>query len=83
MKEITIEGKDVKCQETAVLNHLRRYGSITAKTAYLEYGIQRLSAIIFNLRKDGYRILSSPMITKNRFGHTTRFVKYKYIKPIK
>ena len=37
-----------------VLNHLRINGSITSWEAIQEYGVTRLSATIFNLRKKGY-----------------------------
>lgn len=43
-------------QEDIVLNHLRRYGSITSMQAFERYQITRLSAKIFNLREEGYRI---------------------------
>ena len=35
-----------------ILNHLITKGSITSWEAIKEYGITRLSAVIFNLRKE-------------------------------
>ena len=43
-------------QEDEVLNHLRKYGSITSMTAFRMYDITRLSAKVFTLRKRGYDI---------------------------
>lgn len=43
-------------QEDIVLQHLRVHGSITSMTAIHLYEITRLSAVIFNLREDGYHI---------------------------
>ena len=43
-------------QEEIVLKHLREHGSITSMTAFRKYDITRLSAKIFNLRKEGYII---------------------------
>ena len=45
-------------QEDEVLNHLRKYGSITSMTAFRMYDITRLSAKVFELRKDGYEIMT-------------------------
>ena len=65
-----------KNQTEAILNHLKTENFITSWEAVKEYGATRLSAIIFNLRKDGYNIESVPMKTKNRFGNSVTFVKY-------
>ena len=43
-------------QEDIVLNHMRKYGSITSMTAFRLYDITRLSAKIYNLREEGYDI---------------------------
>ena len=34
-----------------ILEHLKKYRSITPKEAYFEYGSMRLGAVIFELRK--------------------------------
>lgn len=59
-----------------VLKHLRERKSITSLEAFREYGITRLSAIIFNLRKDGYTISSNKVGRKNRYGTMVYFAKY-------
>lgn len=63
-------------QEEKVLRHLKELGSITSWEAIMEYGITRLSAVIFNLRKQGYFIESERITTKNRFGEPCTFAKY-------
>lgn len=63
-----------------VLNHLWENGEITSWEAIKEYGITRLSAIIFKLRKQGYIIENEWVNTKNRYGDDVRFVNYKLIK---
>jgi hypothetical protein len=82
MKEIKIQAHEVKSQSDAVLWHLKKYGSITSYEAIKEYGATRLSAIIFNHRKDGYNIDSMPLTKKTRFGRNTTISKYVYKKPI-
>ena len=83
MKTITIKEEEVKSQSDAVLWHLKTHGSITSYEAIREYGATRLSAIIFNHRKDGYEIDSIPLQKKTRFGKTTTIAKYIYTKPPK
>jgi len=83
MKTITIKEQEVKSQSDAVLWHLKHYGSITSYEAIREYGATRLSAIIFNHRKNGYSIDSVPLQKKTRFGKTTTISKYIYTKPFK
>ena len=74
MKKIT--------QKDRVLQHLRDYGSITTWQAYSEYGVTRLSAVIFDLiHKDGIKIACSERLTgKNRYGDKLSCTKYKLIR---
>ena len=81
MKTIKITSGEVKSQSDAVLWHLKTYGSITSYEAIKEYGATRLSAIIFNHRKNGYDIDSMPLHKKTRFGKTTTIAKYIYTSP--
>ena len=81
MKTIKITEKEVKSQSDAVLWHLKTYGSITSYEAIKEYGATRLSAIIFNHRKEGYNIDSLPLTKKTRFGRNTTIAKYIYTAP--
>lgn len=65
----------------AVLRHLKEYKSITSFEAFTEYGVTRLSAIIFELRKTN--IITDEWIERtNRFGENVRFKKYIYVKEI-
>ena len=81
MKTIKITSGEVKSQSDAILWHLKQYGSITSYEAIKEYGATRLSAIIFNHRKEGYDISSMPLIKKTRFGRNTTIAKYIYVAP--
>ena len=74
MKKIT--------QKDRVLQHLRNYGSITTWESYQDYGITRLSAVIFDLiHKFGVHIDNSERVTKkNRYGEKVSCTKYKLIR---
>lgn len=59
-----------------VLRHLQKKHSITSWQAIEEYGGTRLSAIIFNLRKEGWNIQDKWIEEYDRYGNKTRFKKY-------
>ena len=61
-----------------VLEHLQTNGSITTIGAFMLFKATRLSAIIYNLRKYGYSIISKPESYTNADGETSHFVRYIY-----
>lgn len=60
-----------------VENHLNEGKTITSMEAFEKYGITRLSAIIFNLRKEGMVILAESKKTTDRFGNSVHFSEYR------
>lgn len=62
-----------------VLNHLKQFKKITTFEAFTEYGITRLSARIYTLRKQGYEITNEYKTGKNRFGNPTAWAEYQLI----
>ena len=66
----------MKNQEDMIYEHLKAYGSITSWEAIKEYGCTRLSAMIYNLRKQGYKIISETETATNRFGKKVNYSKY-------
>jgi hypothetical protein len=64
-------------QREAILKVLKSGDTISSMEAFAEFGITRLSAIIFDLRKRGYDITSVDEKTTNRFGGTVVFSRYK------
>lgn len=67
--------KTTQCER--ILRHLRDFGSITSLEAIAEYGILRLASRINDLRRQGYRIVSTTGTGKNRYGETTHYSVYK------
>lgn len=63
-------------QETAILSYLEENENITSLDAFKKFGATRLSAIIYNLRHNGYKIRSQYETTTNRLGHTVNYVRY-------
>lgn len=65
-----------QAQTDIVLLHLTHCGSITPAQAFTNYGIMRLSAVIFTLRKRGYDIDTTIEHAKNRYGKKISYAKY-------
>lgn len=66
----------IMTQRAAVLGHMQKKGSITSWEAIENYGATRLSAIIFNLKEEGYQIGDTWEQYENRFGETVRVKRY-------
>lgn len=65
-------------QKQRILKDLKSCkGGITQKKAYEKHGVLRLSAIIFNLRDEGYDIKTDMIAVKNRYGDTCYVANYK------
>ena len=76
MKEVVKNHRKEITQYDRVLAHLKVKGKITSWESIMEYGITRLSAVIYILRKDGYNISSKFQSAKNRYGDIVSFVEY-------
>ena len=71
---------DLTSQKKVIIQHLESGKEITQLEATKKYGILRLGAIIFNLRKDGYKIITKLEHKPNRYGNTSNYAVYKLIK---
>jgi predicted transcriptional regulator of viral defense system len=60
-----------KTQKELVLNHFKEHGHITVEEAFELYEASRMSAIVYNLRKEGYVIVTE-RVGKNKYV-------YKYL----
>ena len=61
---------------TRLLDYLKEFKHITSLDAIRDLGNTRLSATIYELRKDGYNIISEDLKVKNRWGNNTTIAKY-------
>lgn len=71
-----------KSQIQDVIEHLRKYKSITSYDAIRLYGATRLSGIIFILRDKGFEIETEMTQGKNRYGHISNYAIYHLIKDV-
>ena len=60
-----------------IKKHLQERGSITPKDARDEYGCDRLSARIADLKLRGMDIITEMETSKNRFGKKIRYARYR------
>lgn len=64
-------------QKQFILQHLQSFGFIEPLTALREYGCYRLGAVIFNLRAEGYNIVTERMEARSKItGRPVQFAKY-------
>lgn len=64
-------------QNEQVLRHLMTYGKITSLEAVELYGIMRLGARIYDLKKQGYPIKTYLRVGKSRNGESMVFAEYR------
>ena len=64
-------------QTEQVQDHLERYGSITPLEAMEEYGIMRLGARIYDLKRAGVQIISEMETAPNRDGKSVSYARYR------
>ncbi len=63
-------------KKSKVLQHLLKNKSITSIEAIKCYSATRLSAIIYDLKKDGYKFKTERVAFEDKFGNTAYFGKY-------
>lgn len=67
-------------QNERILRHMRDYGGITSREAFMEYGCTRLSARIKDLREAGHSIHATRETSLNRYGEHVSFARYTLAK---
>ena len=64
-------------QKERILKYLNDFGSITPLEAMRDLGVMRLSARIMELNRNGWKIVRDTEVSKNRYGQTTRYARYR------
>ena len=64
-------------QNERILDYIARFGSITQLEALQDLGVMRLASRISDLRSEGYPIISTTEVVKNRFGEKCHIKRYK------
>lgn len=64
-------------QSQRILEHLKQYGSITQRDAIDNYGIMRLGARIYDLKREGHVITREIVEGRNRYDEKTHYARYR------
>ena len=64
-------------QKERISKYLDDFGSITQLDAMKDLGIMRLGARIWEMVREGERIVTEMESSKNRYGQTVRYARYK------
>lgn len=70
-------------RKEVILQHFSKHKFISSMVAFELYGITRLSAVIYELRHEGYKVGSIWRTTTNRFGREVRYLDYYLVKGVK
>ena len=60
-----------------VMQYMRDIGSISTREAFDDLGVTRLSGRIYDLKKQGVPIADSMEKSKNRYGETVTYKRYR------
>ncbi len=63
-------------QKQRVLEYLQEGNTITSLDAFYELGITRISAVVYNLRKDGHPLIKENVKVMNRFDEECTIARW-------
>lgn len=70
-------------QREKIVFYIQMFGSISSFEAFRDLGITRLSARIYELRNAGYQFDEEFETSKNRFGESVWYKRYRFQKETK
>ena len=63
-------------QKELIFNYLSEFGSITPMQAFTDLGITKLATRISEMKRDGLRLRTEAVRSKNRYGKDTMYARY-------
>ena len=64
-------------QTRRIVKYINDFGSITTLEAMRDLGVTNLHARLYDLKKEGYIITSTPEQSKNRYGDKVHYKRYR------
>lgn len=64
-------------QNDRILKYMESHGGITTMDAFIELGVTRLSGRIYELKEEGYEILTRDVEVPTRTGKTAMVTEYR------
>lgn len=65
-------------QRVMVIKYMKDFGSITTLEAFRDLGITHVAGRIKELRDTGIPIITETETSKNRYGKTVRYGRYRF-----
>ena len=62
-----------------IIDYIQSFGSITTLQAFQDIGCTRLASRINDLKKMGYRFDTDTEKSKNRYGETVHYKRYRLV----
>lgn len=69
-------------QKQMVLDYIKQFGSISTYEAFVDLGITRLAARIWDIKEDGQEFDIDWVTKTNRFGDLVKFKRYRFAPPV-
>lgn len=66
-------------QREMIIKYIKDFGSITPMEAFRDLGITKLATRVSEMRKDGIEFEITKEVSKNRYGKSCSFARYKLI----
>lgn len=63
-------------QREVVIEYMTDFGSITPMEAFVELGVTRLSAVIYDLKREGYVFDEKRETVVNRYGKKVSYKRF-------
>lgn len=63
-------------QKQRVLDYLNEGKTITSLDAFYELGITRISAVVYNLKRDGHHLIKENVTVMNRYGEPCTIARW-------
>ena len=64
-------------QNDRIMRYMRDFGSITSADAMRDFGVMRLASRVSDLKSQGVRISDTWETTKNRYGESVSYKRYR------
>lgn len=68
-------------QKEQVVKYIEDFGSISPMEAFKDLGITKLATRVSELRSEGVTFVKEPEKSKNRYGKTVRYMRYRFPMP--
>lgn len=66
----------METQQSRIKRYIEDFGSITPMQAFADLGITKLATRISEMERKGYKVDRQMVVSNNRWGESTRYMRY-------